>query len=269
MVAAKEKTPANGTRKGISRRQFLVGTGATVVVGAVGATMLGCKTPAPTATPAPTPAPVKKTLSFTDTGGQTALRQLASTIPPAAGYLVHDSTKCAFCMTCMMACSLSHEGKENLSLSRIQIDSNALGHYPSDLVMNVCRQCTTPVCVQNCPTEACHVDTANGNVRVIDEKKCIGCQTCINSCPQIPHRTIWNQAANKATKCDLCLNTPYWGEKGGPDGKQACVELCPMNAIKLVKQTPSQQGTAGYEVNLRSPNYEGLVTQLNTKVWWG
>ena len=235
---------------GVTRRQFIIGGGAVIASGVIGATVS------------------KGPTSFTDTGGQASLRKLAASIPPSKGYLVHDSSKCAFCMTCMMACSLAHEGKENISLSRIQIDANAFGRYPNDLVMNVCRQCTTPVCVENCPTGAAHIDTANGNVRVIDQKKCIGCQTCIQSCPQQPHRTIWNPETKKASKCDLCLNAPYWGEKGGPAGKQACVELCPMNAIKFVPGTPLQEGNEGYEVDLRSKNYEGLVTKTNTTTWW-
>jgi protein NrfC len=63
-------------------------------------------------------------------------------------------------------------------------------------------------------------------------------------------------------KCDLCVNTPYWSEKGGPGGKQACVEVCPMRAIKLVKEVPSQLGNAGYDVNLRNEHwgYLGLPT---------
>ena len=39
--------------------------------------------------------------------------------------------------------------------------------------------------------------------------------------------TIWNAEKQVAFKCDLCLNTPYWSEQGGPFGKQACVETCP------------------------------------------
>jgi len=262
------------SEKGMTRKQFLTGVGASLVVGGVaggviGAGMRTAEKTVPVTTPPEKPTEVKKVpLSFTDPEGQAALRSLVISVPPSAGYILYDSTKCAFCMTCMMACSLAHEGKENISLSRIQIDADAFGHYPDDLTMNVCRQCLNPVCVLNCPTGACHIDTANGNVRVIDQSKCIGCQTCLNVCPQQPHRTVWDAETKKASKCDLCLNTPFWGEKGGPGGKQACVELCPMNALKFETQTPVQQDDKGYEVNLRSANYEGLVTQRNTTVWW-
>ena len=110
--------------------------------------------------------------------------------------------------------------------------------------------------------------TKNGNVRRIDSKKCIGCKTCIKMCPQQPHRTVWNQAAKKSSKCDLCLDTPYWNEKGGPGGKQACVESCPMKAIKFVAETPNQEETDGYDVNLRNDHWLklGLVDDSRTQV---
>jgi len=178
-------------------------------------------------------------------------REVPMTYPLSEGYLVVDSTKCCDCKSCMLACSLVHDGESNLSLSKIQIIYNAYNRFPDDIEISMCRQCVNPLCVQACPTGACHVDTANGNVRVIDESLCIGCQMCIAACPFIPHRTIFNTETNKATKCDLCTNTPYWNETGGSDGKQACVEVCPMKALAFTANAPSQLDTKGYDVNLR------------------
>jgi ferredoxin len=84
-----------------------------------------------------------------------------------------------------------------------------------------------------------------------DAKKCIGCQTCIKMCPHTPHRTIWNAKTKKATKCDLCTNTPFYYKKGGVDGSQACVEACPSNALKIVDKLPLETG--GYDVDLSPP----------------
>lgn len=105
---------------------------------------------------------------------------------PESGILVvTDRGKCSGCLCCMLACSLVHEGEENLSLSRIQISQDRFEGYPGD--------------IEN---------------KVTDE-------------------------------CDLCLNAPYWSEKGGRDGKQACIEVCPMKALKLKYDISS----AGDEVN--------------------
>jgi protein NrfC len=213
-----------------SRRDFLIGGGAALAV---------C-TPVATAFPSTSPAPAK-----TDYAA-------------SKGYLVYDSKKCAGCTTCMLSCSLTHYGVQNLSLSRIQIIQDSFGKFPDDVKMAPCRQCVTPVCVENCPVGAAYVDTANGNVRRIDSKKCIGCKTCIKMCPQQPHRTVWNHVEKKSSKCDLCLDTPHWKEKGGPGGKQACVESCPMKAIKFVVETPNQEETEGYDVNLRNEHWLNL-----------
>jgi len=173
--------------------------------------------------------------------------------PPSTMYLVYDSKHCAGCLGCMLACSLVHEGATSLSLSRIQVHRAVLEKYPLDISQNVCRQCPEPLCVRNCPVGAAQVRAEYGNIRMIDSEKCIGCQTCINSCPHIPHRPIWNPVKNKSTKCDMCVDTPYYNKKGGPGGTQACVEACPAHALKVVAEMPSQTDISGYDRNLQPP----------------
>ena len=226
-----ESEKAAGKKKRILRRDFLAGSGAAIAAGA-----LSVCAPESAAALAQTTPEAKPSSSYA----------------PSSGYLVYDSRLCLGCQSCMFICSLTHEGEANPTLSRIQIvrDAPSFTRYPYDITMSVCRQCVTPLCVQNCPTGACHVESDYGNVRMIDESKCIGCKTCIASCPQRPHRTVWNPAKKKSTKCDLCANAQYWIQKGGPAGNQACVEICPAKAIKLVNEAPSQSDIAGYDVNL-------------------
>jgi protein NrfC len=224
-----KKAEPEEMKKKYSRRDFLV-TGGTVV--AVDALIMNAP-----AVAAPSPAATKN-------------------VPTSKGYLVYDSRKCTGCTTCMLSCSLTHYGVHNLSLARIQIMQDSFGKFPDDVKMAPCRQCVTPPCVLNCPVGAAYVDEKNGNVRRIDMKKCIGCKTCIKMCPQQPHRTVWNHIENKSSKCDLCIDTAaYWNEKGGPGGKQACVEACPMKAIKFVAETPDQTETDGYDVKLRNEHW--------------
>jgi protein NrfC len=228
-----ESKKAGYKKKSVLRRDFLAGSGVAVAAGALAVCAPGSVT------------------AIAQTGAPDAKPSYEA----STGYLVYDSRLCLGCQSCMFACSMTHEGIASPSLSRIQIirDAPTFTKYPYDVVMSVCRQCVTPLCVQNCPTGACHVDAANGNVRMIDESKCIGCKTCINSCPQRPHRTVWNPVKNKSMKCDLCANAPYWSRQGGPAGQQACVETCPIKALKLVKEPPSQLDVAGYDVNLAPP----------------
>lgn len=171
-------------------------------------------------------------------------------IPASDGYLLVDTKKCAGCTSCMMACSLTHHGETNLSLSRIQITQNPFGRFPDDIQISQCRQCPYPSCVAACPTGAMHADEETG-VRTVDASKCIGCERCVNACPFTPSRALWNYEDKHAQKCDLCEGAEFWSEVGGPDGKRACEEVCPMGAIEFTKELPEQSST-GYEKDMRS-----------------
>ena len=236
----KADSEENAAKKKYSRRDFLAAGGVAVAA----------------------PAIITAATSSTADAAQIA----GAAIPRSQGYIVFDSKKCIGCTTCMLNCSLTHYGVQNLSLARIQIIQDSWGKFPNDLAINPCRQCVEPVCVRHCPTGAAHADTANGNVRVIDEQKCVGCRTCIKMCPQQPRRTVWNHQTNKSSKCDLCINTPHWNEKGGPGGKQACIETCPVRALKFVAEAPNQEETNGYQVNLRNVHWLrlGLVDDSRT-----
>lgn len=179
-------------------------------------------------------------------------------IPASEGYLLVDTKKCQGCMSCMLACSLVHEGKENLSLSRIQIIQNSFEKFPIDIRVEQCRQCVHPTCVEVCPTGALRADAKYGNVRMVDVKKCIGCRLCIKACTYEPSRMLWNFEERHAMKCDLCVNTPFWNEQEGTNRKQACVEVCPVRAIKFTKKIPLQTSSTGYKVNLRGEMWKKL-----------
>ncbi len=170
-------------------------------------------------------------------------------VTQSRGYLVVDSKRCAGCQSCMMACSLVNEGEINLSLSRIQVAQDIVKSWPDDIKVVQCRQCVYPICVYVCPTEALHVDPASG-IRAIDEKKCNGCRLCVNLCPHPPHRPVWNHIKRQVVMCDLCTSALHWNVQGGIKGKQACVEVCPVHAIKFVAKTPEQIDDVGYDLNL-------------------
>jgi protein NrfC len=183
------------------------------------------------------------------------LEKLRPSFAPSQGYLLVDFKKCQGCLTCMLACSLAHEGKENLSFARLQVTQDPFGRFPGDLTLEACRQCVEPECLNACPSGALHVDRENGDIRTVDKEKCVACKSCVEACPFQTARAIWNHEGEYAMKCDLCADTPYWNEKGGPGGKQLCVEVCPVAAIKLTRWIPLQKGYAGYKVNLRGEGW--------------
>ena len=170
--------------------------------------------------------------------------------PVSQGYLLIDTKKCSGCMSCMMACSLAHEGGINLNHARIQIKKNVFGTYPDDdIEQYVCRQCADAPCVAACRFGALTVDPVSG-VRVIDEEKCTGCRLCMKACSYDPSRIVFDYDRRVALKCDLCSNTPYWKEEGGVRGRHACIDACSLSAIVFSRDLPPTEDD--YEVNLRT-----------------
>jgi len=177
-------------------------------------------------------------------------------MPNAEGFLLVDMKKCQGCGTCMMACALAHTGVASYTLARIQIQQDSFKDWPDDVFMAVCRQCEDAPCVEVCPVEPIRANRPrpeHGQVRMIDQTLCIGCKLCITRCPYIPSRLQWNPGSRKSQKCDLCADTPYLGEQGGPEGTQTCVKVCPVNAIAFSRNMPDQKSEESYFINLRGP----------------
>ena len=99
------------------------------------------------------------------------IKEVALKAPLPNRYILVDDMKCSGCMLCMLACSLAHEGKTSLSLSRIQIIVNPLERFPLDIVhkwnheKNTAMKCDfcadtpywdgdEPACVTACPMQA-------------------------------------------------------------------------------------------------------------------
>jgi Fe-S-cluster-containing dehydrogenase component len=59
--------------------------------------------------------------------------------------------------------------------------------------------------------------------RMVDSKKCVGCQICQKACPW--EMMSFDPDTNKATKCFLC------------NGKPKCAEACPAGALTYAAWT--------------------------------
>jgi len=80
-----------------------------------------------------------------------------------------------------------------------------------------CRHCEEPLCVKGCITGAL---TIKDGVITIDKSRCVGCYTCILSCP---FGAVMPSDEGVIQKCELCLKNA--------NGQPACVQGCPNNAI--------------------------------------
>lgn len=130
--------------------------------------------------------------------------------------LIYNQEKCTGCRSCIVGCSLYHDGECGEVLSRVAIIRNEV---QGESFVVGCDACTDAPCVAVCPTGACAMDVNAGIVK-IDANKCIGCKECAMACPfgaiNIHYRT------RKAFKCDLCE-----GRAEGP----VCADWCPSGAI--------------------------------------
>ncbi len=138
--------------------------------------------------------------------------------------LVIDLNACTRCDDCVRACAATHDGRP-----RFLREGDKVGHLQ---IVHACYHCRDPVCLVGCPTGAIH-RAGVGDVVAIDERICIGCQSCARSCPYdaiVMHQTETSWPADAlpeslrgqprlvASKCDLCYTDAH-----GP----ACVRNCP------------------------------------------
>ncbi len=130
---------------------------------------------------------------------------------------------CIGCHLCEVFCRIEHSKSKDViktfkkeypaPLSRCSVE------VQKPVTISVrCQNCEDAPCVYACLTGALHRDIDSGIVTV-DEKQCIGCWTCVLTCP---YSAIQRDTENgRIVKCDLC------GGKELP----ACVANCPNEAL--------------------------------------
>lgn len=141
--------------------------------------------------------------------------------------------RCMGCKACQIAC----KDKNDLNVGQLwrRVTEFSGGNYEGDdqdapLKNDVyafwislgCNHCSNPICVENCPTKAMYKRAEDGLV-LHDDKKCIGCQMCVWSCPYgAPH---YNPVTRIVGKCNYCLDLVQQGKD------PACVGACPLRAL--------------------------------------
>ncbi|MFX1340194.1 MAG: 4Fe-4S dicluster domain-containing protein [Promethearchaeota archaeon] len=122
--------------------------------------------------------------------------------------LVIDQERCIGCEACTVACKI-----ENNSIGhRIQVETQNVpqkdtpsGQYPDvklEWLLRLCNHCANPPCVDACPNDAL-IKREDGPV-IYEEKKCDGCQACVNACPY--NVILYIQEKNIIEKCNLCVH---------------------------------------------------------------
>jgi anaerobic carbon-monoxide dehydrogenase iron sulfur subunit len=160
-----------------------------------------------------------------------------------------DPSKCTGCGICEYACSQEKgETASNPLRSRIRV----VRMKPLFNVALACRACEEAKCVTACPEKALS-QAENTGVIMVSDKKCKGCDWCVQACP---HGGIAiHSDTGLAVACDLC------------NGEPQCVEFCPEEALELVSTDEEAEKRVNDTIEKLPEQAEQLSNIVKKKDW--
>ena len=163
--------------------------------------------------------------------------------------MVIRQDRCIDCERCKQACrATNHVPDYGFRTTILEKDVPGAIGQKREFIPMLCMQCNNPPCVRACPTKASYKDKTNGIV-LIDDKRCIGCKTCMLACPY--NARYFDDEKHAVDKCNFCFDTRLSkGEK-----LTACAAICPAHA--RVFGDLSDPGSEPYR----------LIHQILTPVW--
>lgn len=179
-----------------------------------------------------------------------------------------DLSRCTGCKTCQLACKDYKDLPPERNFRRVyeytggnwQADGKVWHNNVFSYYISVsCNHCKEPACLEVCPTEA--IFKNDEGLVLIDESKCIGCQSCAAACPYGAPQ--FDEEREVMTRCDACKDRVKAGSK------PICVESCPLRALDfgLIEDLQAKYGTLAEVAPL--PVYEetkpSIVIKPNTK----
>lgn len=127
---------------------------------------------------------------------------------------------CLACHLCEYYCAFAEANVKDMAraLKGVTINPHIRVEENDGISFAVsCRHCKEPLCVKSCITGSLRIEDG---VVVVDRDRCIGCYTCILTCP---YGAISPSEDGIVRKCELCAQTA--------SGLPACVSGCPNRAI--------------------------------------
>ncbi|MGD0023301.1 MAG: 4Fe-4S dicluster domain-containing protein [Xanthobacteraceae bacterium] len=121
--------------------------------------------------------------------------------------MVFDLKRCIGCNACAVACKQENNLPDGVFFTKTLFEE--AGDYPRVrrlYVPTLCNHCEDPPCKRVCPTGATYV-RADGIV-MVDERKCIGCSSCIVACPYDARTLIESEHLSSGLFGDARL-TPF------------------------------------------------------------
>lgn len=90
---------------------------------------------------------------------------------------IEDRRKCIGCLSCRQACARL---RGDFSVANSALDVKTSGGLSSEFIINICRACNEPACMEACPVEA--LTKRNGGGVVFHKDKCTNCGACLKNC---------------------------------------------------------------------------------------
>jgi Fe-S-cluster-containing hydrogenase component 2 len=115
-----------------------------------------------------------------------------------------------------------------------------------------CRSCEDAKCVTACPEKALS-QCENTGILMISDKKCKGCDWCVQACP---HGGIAiHSDTGLAVACDLC------------NGEPQCIEFCPEEALDLLTTDEAAEKRMSDTLEKLPEETERLSNIVKNKDW--
>lgn len=153
--------------------------------------------------------------------------------------ILYDSTLCGGCQGCEIMCAEEYglpfsddvpdpEIVRKTDETR-RVVVNCFNTSKGEQYMrSACNHCNNPACGSACLTKAM-VKTDEGPV-IWREEKCMGCRSCMISCPFDIPKFEYNSPNPKIQKCRMCFELLQEGRQ------PVCVENCPAEAMLFGKR---------------------------------
>ncbi len=135
-----------------------------------------------------------------------------------------EVSRCSACMACVVACEDQNDLCSEIAFR--QVTNYESGEHSSVKITSLsisCFQCGDAPCLMVCPTGAIFRREDSGIID-IEHDLCVGCQTCLLTCPFGAPKFTQD---GKMAKCDMCH------ARIAVDMKPACVKTCPTGALEI------------------------------------